>query len=172
MLAPTITLETTLAIREMNREDIPAVREMAGRIWRTHYVPDIVTAEQIEYMLPRLYSDEAILRNLIEKKQRFWLLYSGELLLGYAAVEPKGNQVWFIDKLYVDMDNQRLGLGSTLLAHILSQLHPAALTLRVNRKNFKAINFYFKHGFYIEALDVLDIGGGFVIDDFLMKKIL
>lgn len=172
MLAPTLESASSLTIREMTLEDIPAVREMAERVWRRHYVPEIVTAGQIEYMLPRIYSDEAITRNLREKEQRFWLFYEQENLLGYAAAEPRSKGVWFIDKLYVDMDKQRRGLGSHLLAHIVRELKPVMLQLRVNRKNFKAINFYFKHGFFIESLDVLDIGSGYVMDDFLMKKIL
>lgn len=172
MLAPITQSSTGFAIREMSVADIPVVRELAERIWRRHYVPEIVTAEQIEYMLPRIYSDEAITRNIREKQQRFWLLYEEGTLLGYTAVEPVSKGAWFIDKLYIDMNTQRKGLGSTLLEHIVRELRPVALHLRVNRKNFKAINFYFKHGFFIESLDVLDIGGGYVMDDFLMKKIL
>jgi len=174
MLAPTLEAEsnTSFVIREMTVEDIPEVREMAERIWRAHYVPDVVTAGQIEYMLPRIYSEEAVLRNLHEKQQRFWLFFDNGKLAGYTAAEPRGKNVWFIDKLYVDMHMQRKGLGGILLAHLTRELRPAVLQLRANRKNFKAINFYFKHGFFIEGLDVLDIGGGYVMDDFLMKKVL
>lgn len=160
-------------IRAMVLSDIPAICEMASRIWRAHYVPGIVTAEQIDYMLPRIYDPARIKRNLTDRKQRFWLMLKGETPVGYAAAEPRSeNGVWFLDKLYIDMDQQRSGLGVMLLNAIMIETSPKELTLRVNRKNYKAVNFYFKQGFFIEGLDCLDIGAGFVMDDFLMRRIV
>ena len=163
---------TMPAIREIRRDDVPNVSALAARVWRKHYVPAIVSAEQIDYMIPRSCSEAAILKHMDEKKQRGWLAHDGEHLAGYVVVEPKENAAWFIDKLYVDDTRQRKGIGAALLQHIISALRPGELRLRVNRKNFTAINFYFTHGFSIYALDVLDIGSGFVMDDFLMKKVL
>lgn len=170
MLAPALTKQKILTIRAMDSSDIPAVRQMAQDIWRKHYTPEIVCSNQVEYMLSRIYSDETILKNIEEKKQSFWLVYLQEKLAGYAASEPRKAGEIFIDKLYVALEFQRHGIGSALLEHIVSQHSPKRLTLRVNRKNFKAINFYFKHGFMIEGLDTLDIGAGYLMDDFLMGK--
>lgn len=161
--------QNTISIREMQLEDIPAVSALAVRIWRAHY-PDIISREQIEYMLPLGCSAESITEKyLAEKKQRFFLLEDKGVLAGYAAIEPRGPREWYLDKLYVDTTRHRKGLGSALLAHIERIVKPKVLTLRVNRANIKAINFYMRHGFFITALDVLDIGGGFVMDDFLMR---
>jgi ribosomal protein S18 acetylase RimI-like enzyme len=161
--------KTTIAIREMTLDDIPAVSELATRIWCEHY-PDIISREQIEYMLPLACSAESITEKYVaEKNQRFFLLEDEGVLTGYATIEPRAPREWFLDKLYVDVARHRKGLGSALLAHIERIVKPKALTLRVNRKNIKAINFYMRHGFFITALDVLDIGNGFVMDDFLMR---
>ena len=46
------------------------------------------------------------------------------------------------------------------------------ITLTVNRQNYKAINFYFKHGFKIKSVDDFDIGNGFFMNDFVMEKLL
>jgi diamine N-acetyltransferase len=43
------------------------------------------------------------------------------------------------------------------------------LILRVNRHNRVALSAYAKFGFRVYAEDVLDIGNGFVMDDFLME---
>jgi ribosomal protein S18 acetylase RimI-like enzyme len=43
-------------------------------------------------------------------------------------------------------------------------------SLTVNRQNFKAINFYFKNGFVIDEVADFEIGNGFVMNDFVMKK--
>ncbi len=160
------------SIREMQPADVTDVAALAARIWHVHYVPHIVSAEQVEYMLERVCSPAAIVEQIKEKAQRFWLLHDENILIGYAAVEPRADGEWFIDKLYVDTTQQRRGLGKMLLAHIIGEHRPKALTLRVNRRNVPAINFYFRNGFVIEKLDIRDIGSGFVMDDFLMKRTL
>lgn len=174
-ITPTLSLPLAgggnVVIRDMQSADIPAVSELAARIWRAHYVPDIVSAEQIEYMLPRVASREVFAEQYADSNRKFWIIFSGQQPVGYMAVIKKPDG-WFIDKLYVDNELQRTGLGLALLSHCMNTLKPEQLMLRVNRKNIKAINFYFKHGFSIDSLDVLDIGGGFVMDDFIMKKIL
>ena len=42
--------------------------------------------------------------------------------------------------------------------------------MQVNKRNDRAIAAYQKAGFCIAEEAVLDIGGGFVMDDFLMEK--
>ena len=156
----------------MQAEDVNAVSEMAARIWRTHYVPDMVTAEQIEFMLPRVASPEVFSAQLADKNRKLWIVQKEGKPAGYMAVLNQPDGVCFIDKLYVDTTLQRSGLGFALLSYCINTLKPKQLMLRVNRKNIKAINFYFKHGFMIEKLDALDIGDGFVMDDFIMTRIL
>jgi diamine N-acetyltransferase len=160
----------TISIRPLEPGDVPELCHLAGHIWRAHYVPDIVSAEQIEFMLPKVASPQAIEKNLREKNQRFWVAENNGALTGYVAVEPRGNGHWFLDKLYVEVSGHRNGLGSLMLAHAARETSATTLSLRVNRKNYKAINFYFKHGFSITALDVLSLSDGFVMDDFLMRR--
>ena len=47
---------------------------------------------------------------------------------------------------------------------------PKALVLAVNKANAKAISAYTKYGFRIREAIVQDIGGGFVMDDYVMVK--
>jgi ribosomal protein S18 acetylase RimI-like enzyme len=44
------------------------------------------------------------------------------------------------------------------------------MRLNTNRKNVRAINFYFRQGFVIEKLDPHDSGIGFFADDFLLVR--
>ena len=46
-----------------------------------------------------------------------------------------------------------------------------ALTLNVNRFN-KAIDFYLKNGFKIIKEENIEIGNGFLMEDYVMEKIL
>ncbi len=45
--------------------DIPLIRTLAQRIWWAHY-PEIIGAEQVEYMLGLNYSAEALQRQMDE----------------------------------------------------------------------------------------------------------
>ena len=44
------------------------------------------------------------------------------------------------------------------------------MTLRVNRNNINAVAAYERFGFGIVATNKKDIGGGYVMDDYLMLK--
>ena len=46
----------------------------------------------------------------------------------------------------------------------------STLILNVNKNNVQAIRAYEKNGFAIREAVVVDIGGGFVMDDYVMAK--
>jgi ribosomal protein S18 acetylase RimI-like enzyme len=48
----------------------------------------------------------------------------------------------------------------------------STLTLQTNKRNVDAIAFYHKAGFTVREEAVFDIGNGFVMDDYVMKKVL
>ena len=43
------------------------------------------------------------------------------------------------------------------------------ITLRVNKKNYNTIDIYKHLGFRIKEAVVTDIGGGYVMDDYIME---
>jgi ribosomal protein S18 acetylase RimI-like enzyme len=44
--------------------------------------------------------------------------------------------------------------------------------LQVNKRNVDAIAFYRKAGFTVREESIFDIGNGFVMDDYVMEKVL
>ncbi|MBK9319648.1 MAG: hypothetical protein IPM91_13085 [Bacteroidetes bacterium] len=48
-----------MKIIEATIEDIPVIYELADRIWKVHY-PAIISMEQIDYMLEKMYSKAAL----------------------------------------------------------------------------------------------------------------
>ena len=61
------------------------------------------------------------------------------------------------------------------MEHVADKARAAAATtliLNVNKRNAKAVRAYEKHGFAIRESVVVDIGGGFVMDDFVMARSL
>jgi len=67
------------------------------------------------------------------------------------------------------------GLGSRLLRHCEREVRAGGahrLILSVNKRNARAIAAYRRNGFVIADSVVTDIGGGFVMDDYVMAKSL
>jgi ribosomal protein S18 acetylase RimI-like enzyme len=78
-----------------------------------------------------------------------------------------------LHKCYLLPETQGRGLGSKaleLLCALLVAVGASSVELRVNRHNRSAIGFYGKNGFLTYAEDCREIGGGFVMDDFLMRR--
>jgi ribosomal protein S18 acetylase RimI-like enzyme len=164
----------SIRIEPAGCEHLPAITALAGVIWRAVY-PGIISSEQIEYMLARMYAVEELARQIGQGTGFLRLLNGGELI-GFAAHSPTSNPAERkLDKLYLHPDYQRRGHGSRLLNHAMDAaraLGCTSLMLTVNRRNTKAIAAYEKNGFMIRESIVADIGGGFVMDDHVMVRAL
>ncbi len=160
-----------LNFKKANKSDIPVIFDLAVKIWRKHY-PSIITNLQIEYMLEKMYSKESLAKQL-DDGDVFWLAFEHEIPIGYLSYNSLGNGDYFLNKFYVDVDRHRKGIGKQLFDYVFSHLTDArTIRLTVNRKNHTAINYYFKNGFVIEEAKDFDIGDGFVMNDFVMLKMM
>jgi hypothetical protein len=75
---------------------------------------------------------------------------------------------WFLNKFYIDQTLSAKGMGSRAFHLLMDKLQPSKVTLTVNRKNYKSINFYFKNDFMIHEVKDFDIGNGYFMEDFVM----
>ncbi len=150
--------------------DYAAIQHLAKAIWQDHYVP-MVGQAQVDYMLERFYTPEALAQQAAEGQQ-FWLVEQGEIVCGYVAVTEREEGEYFLNKFYLSTHLQGKGLGEKVFNTLLGNYNSLKIMkLQVNINNYKTINFYFKVGFKIEKRFVLDIGDGFVMDDFIMKLV-
>ena len=158
-----------ISFKQADLSDIPIIRSLAAKIWWAHY-PDIITNDQIEYMLEMMYSEKSITTQM-EQQQNYTLIYADGEAVGYYAVTEKSAKKFFLNKFYIDTKLHRKGIGAAAFDHIKSNdcRGYEEITLQVNRRNIKAVNFYFKHGFVIDYVDDFDIGNGYTMDDFFMK---
>ena len=163
-----------VTIERVQAEHLAEISALAAVIWRAHY-PGIITPAQIDYMLARSYDVDTMRRELENGIAWFRALVDGELR-AFASVGPTEIAIKFkLHKLYVHPDWQRHGLGSRLLKECEStaRTHGAAtLMLNVNKRNEIAIRAYRQRGFTIRESIIADIGGGFVMDDYVMVKLL
>lgn len=155
--------------RRATTADIQLINELAHKIWWQHY-PDIISDDQIRYMLEQMYSPGAILTQM-EAAQHYTLIYDDDTPVGYYALSEKSPGHFFLHKFYIDTALHRRGIGAAAFQQILSDCGEYdEIALQVNRRNIKAVNFYFKQGFTIAFAKDFDFGGGYTMDDFWMVK--
>ncbi len=160
-----------IELQRATASDIPLIRTLAHRIWWAHY-PDIISEAQIAYMLERMYSAEALERQMTQEGATFWLIAEQQTSpLGFIAISltDASKRQYFIHKFYLEATQQGKGWGTAAFEALLAQYPDAQeIRLTVNRQNYKSINFYFKVGFRIERCADFDIGEGFFMNDFVM----
>ena len=158
-----------LKYKKATQSDTEVIAKLADSIWKKHYI-SIITPEQINYMLDKMYSAASLAKQM-EEGQEFTIVYLNELPIGYISISTKDGKNYFLHKFYVEVQEQAKGIGTTLLNTILKTLENAeTIELTVNRQNYKAINFYFKNGFVIKEVADFDIGNNFFMNDFVMIK--
>ena len=158
-----------MQFKKANTDDLPIISELASKIWKVHY-PAIIGQEQVDYMLAKMYSLESLTIQMIEQNHSFYLLEVEQTAQAYCSVSTDNRRDYFINKFYVDTERQRAGYGKAFLDYLQLAVAAHSLSLAVNRKNVQAINFYFKNGFTIERCADFDIGEGYYMNDFIMRK--
>ena len=150
--------------------DIPLLQTLARAIWRAHF-PGIISVEQIEYMLDRMYATEVITKE-IHAGICWELIRDGEEAVGFLSYshDPTAARLR-LHKLYIQVERHGQGLGRASLNHVMeiaAALGAQEVSLFVNKKNQKAIRVYERAGFAIAESVINEFGGGFVMDDYRM----
>jgi|AGTN01.2.fsa_nt_gi Acetyltransferases len=154
-----------------NTQDIQEVSALA---W-PYAFKDILSASQIAYMMEWMYSDESLREQMEKKNHRYFLAKSEDEYVGYLSIEHncENRRKTKIHKIYILPDKQKKGIGRLFLDVALEKAREAgdeAIYLNVNKYNENAIAFYKRTGFVLAGEEVIDIGNGFVMDDFVFEK--
>ncbi|MGH8176963.1 MAG: GNAT family N-acetyltransferase [Steroidobacter sp.] len=150
---------------------ISTVAELAWEIWNEFYVP-IIGQMQVDYMVSKFQSAAAITTQ-IRDGYEYFLVQRQNHHLGYCAVLVKPQEgALFISKFYLHGGARGSGTGRICMEFIEQLARQRGLTLlwlTVNKGN-PSVNAYQRLGFCVAAELVMDIGEGFVMDDFRMEK--
>lgn len=159
-----------LDIRTASLQDIDLIRSLAFNIWPQTY-QDILTADQMEYMLSMMYSKQALQLQMNEG-HTFLIASNAGVPIGFASYSNTEPGVFKLHKIYILPRQQGKGIGKELVGFVEKQvaaLGAHSLVLNVNRNN-KAKLFYERIGFSVKAIEDIDIGDGYLMNDYVMEK--
>lgn len=156
-------------LRVITSEQIAATARLANEIWREHYTP-IIGAEQVNYMIAKYQSPDAIRSQIDQNELVYYLLYVDRQPAGYFAIQIRPAEV-FLSKLYVSKSLRRHGLAGKAIDFVKNVAADNCLnkiSLTINKNNRESLAAYEKLGFKNEKAIVTDIGNGFVMDDYIL----
>lgn len=154
-----------------NSEHIPVIIDLTKKIWPVAY-GEILSKAQLDYMINKFYNETA-LRELIQKGHVFYLAQDdNNNYVGFVSYEINSEpNKTKIHKIYVLPETQGTGLGRQFFELVKEKAienNQKAIFLNVNKYN-NAIHFYNKLGFTKVKDEVIDIGNGYVMDDYVME---
>lgn len=162
-----------MQIQRATEDHIFAIQSLSDVIW-PHTFGEILTKDQIAYMMDMMYSTESLEKQMYELNHQYLLVEEDGEYLGYLSYELnyKGRKTTKIHKIYVLPSIQGRGIGRFFInavEEIAKENDNNTLSLNVNRYN-KALDFYKRLGFEIVGVEDIDIGNGFLMEDYILNK--
>ena len=160
-----------ISIRKASTEDIALIRALAEVVFPATYTP-LLPEGQVPFMMEWMYSEESLRRQMMEEGHSYYLAYREGRAVAYLSIQPEGEHVFHLQKLYVLPDYQGMHLGKQLFNQAIKaikELHPAPCQMRLNvNRNNKALAFYEKMGMTKVDEGDFPIGNGYYMNDYIM----
>lgn len=162
-----------MKLQKAEFKEIPLIQELARKSWEVAY-KNILSNEQLEYMLEMMYSQEEISLHLKNLHYHYYLIID----------EKTGNYEGFIGfenhyeekttklhRIYLIPESKGKGFGKDAMEFLKSQILEVGdnrIILAVNKNN-SARDFYESQGFKVYDEGIFEIGNGYIMDDYLME---
>ena len=161
-------------IREISdAEQLKIVASLARKIFPATYA-DLIPAEQIPYMMRRMY-DDAVLRKEFADGMKFALITDAGVPVGYISwhlTDADGCKVVRLEKIYLDFACHGRSIGNMGIRYVIDAAKRAGasfVSLNVHKRNLRAQKAYLRAGFYRWRSEKEDVGNGFFKDDYVMR---
>ena len=154
--------ETDARIRE--------IADLAKVIWNEHFTP-IIGKEQVDYMVEKFQSYPALKGQISEGYEYYQIFYRGEFC-GYIGIHPGEDKRLFLSKLYIKKESRGQHLATKafgFLKDLCRERGYSAIWLTCNKHNDNSLGVYRHLGFETIDTQEADIGGGFIMDDYIME---
>lgn len=156
-------------VKAETQDQVRQIASKAQVIWRQHFTP-IIGEGQVAYMLEKFQSESALTAQLQEGYEYYQLLADG-CLCGYLGVHAQDGEL-FLSKLYIEQAHRGQGIARRAFAFLQDLcarrgLHRIWLTCNKHNENTLAV---YRHlGFKTIDTQQADIGGGYIMDDYIME---
>lgn len=162
-----------IVIRTATLSELPVIQQIARQTW-PHTFGEILTPAQITYMLDWMYSLPSLTEQVTQRGHVFLLAQDGSDFPGFASYETnyQNEPKTKLHKIYILPNQQGRGVGRLLMDEVIRlarQQGNTSLSLNVNRHN-RAKEFYERLGFHVAAEEDIDIGGGYLMQDYVMER--
>lgn len=154
-----------------SNSDIEMVATLAKEIWHQHFTP-LIGIDQVRYMLKHFQSVEAITKQITDDNYSYFLVIDDTTPLGYFAYYPTADFL-YLSKFYLRESARGKGYGKKVLTFLeksAKTLNLPAVQLNVFKGNRDTISIYNRMGFEVIDKPQIDIGNGFILDDYVMRK--
>jgi GNAT superfamily N-acetyltransferase len=161
-----------ISVTDENLAD--AVEKLAREIWCEHYTP-IIGGAQVAYMVEKFQTAKAVIHQVQKEGYEYYLFRNADgPWIGYFAVIVRASEL-FLSKFYILAAHRGRGYGKQVdrfIGEIARSRKLSTIGLAVCKKNTDSINIYQKLGFQITGPLMMDIGSGFILDDYKMEKVV
>lgn len=155
--------------RASDDSQIEAIAGLAAIIWQEHFTP-IIGEKQVAYMVDKFQSYPA-LKQQIRDGYEYYQLFDGSEFCGYCGIHPEDGRL-FLSKLYIKKEYRGRHLATQafeFLKNLCTERGYSSIWLTCNKHNESSLAVYRHLG--LETIDTqeADIGGGFIMDDYIME---
>lgn len=145
-----------IEIKKITLNDLAELKALSIKTFTDTFAKDN-TPEDLKDYLDQAYTEKKLTSELQNEQSEFYFIYSDDQLAGYlklnvndAQTETIEENALEIERIYIDSDFKRLGLGKMLYNKAIERakaLSKNAIWLGVWERNFSAMKFYHKMGF-------------------------
>ena len=102
-----------ITTRKATTADISLINELATEAFPYTY-REILTPEQIDYMMDWMYSPKNLRKQMEEEGHIYYIAYKDGEAAGYVSIQPEGEHLFHLQKIYVLPLFQGCRLGKAL----------------------------------------------------------
>lgn len=162
-------MENFMMKKVKNDTQIKEIARLAEIIWHEHFTP-IIGEGQVNYMVDKFQSYSALTEQLKNGYEYYQIYFTGEFC-GYCVIHPEENRL-FLSKLYLKKEVRGKHLATQafqFLKNICRERGLCAIWLTCNKHNDGSLAVYRHLGFQTIDEQEADIGGGYIMDDYIME---
>ena len=123
-----------LTIQKVTVADCELINKMAGEVFPATY-KEILSPEQLDYMMDWMYAPENIRKQMEEEGHIYYIAFKGDIPAGYVSIQPEGEDLFHLQKIYVLPSFQGKHLGKLLFEQAvkaIKEIHPTPCEMHLN----------------------------------------